>query len=634
MDNMRDNKGFVIEDELKKLPSCPGVYIMHDAGDTIIYVGKAVNLKNRVRQYFQKSHQGKRGPKIDYMISLITHFEYIVTDTELEALVLESNLIKEHRPKYNTMLMDDKAYPYIKVTLGERYPRVVLARQMKKDSSKYYGPYTNVTAVRETIDLVRKIFHIRPCDKKLESGNVEPCLYYHIGQCGAPCRNRISEASYSELVKGAVKFLDGKVDDVIGDLTQKMMAASEELRFEEAASYRDFIENIRQIGEKQKITGTDGEDRDVLAIAVNKDPGVLERDAVVQVFFVRGGKLIGREHYYLSAEDNEAPEALLSDFIMQYYAGTPFVPKELMLPFELPEEALLSDYLSQKRGTKVTLKVPRKGMKEKLVEMAHENAVMVLSRDRERLKREEMRTIGAVKALAERLGVPSADRLEAYDISNISGYESVGSMVVFEKGRPKKNDYRKFRIKTVQGPNDYASMEEILTRRFERGKAGAEGFDHMPDVLMMDGGRGQVNIALKVLEKLQLTIPVCGMVKDDNHRTRGLYYNNVELPIDRSSEMFHMITRLQDEAHRFAIEYHRLLRSKGQVRSILDDIPDIGKERRRALMRHFATIEAIEAASVEELKKIPSMNEKAAESVWQFFRKKDKISGASKNLKE
>ena len=565
------------------------------------------------------------------------------------------------------MLKDDKSYPYIKVTVGETWPRVILSRQMKKDNAKYYGPYSNATAVHDTIDLVQKVFHIRPCDKAITSGKVQPCLYYHIGQCGAPCQGRVSEEEYRGEVDKAIRFLNGHVEDEIASLTQKMEEAAADMRFEEAAGYRDLIESIRQIGERQKITGTDGDDRDVIAIAVNEDKSVLENDAVVQVFFVRGGKLIGREHFYLSAgaeegepagaEDDTAGSAaepagaetgtagraeankrqLLSRFISQYYAGTPFIPKEIMLPFELPEAELLTDYLSRRRGSKVTLRVPQKGMKEKLVEMAAENAATVLGRDRERLKREELRTIGAVKQIADLLGLECADRMEAFDISNISGYESVGSMVVYEKGKPKRTDYRKFRIKTVLGPNDYASMEEVLTRRFERALEGlhkaqehdggpglaetlsGDSFEKLPDLLLMDGGRGQVNIALKVLDRLGLQIPVCGMVKDDFHRTRGLYYNNVELPIDRQSEGFHLITRIQDEAHRFAIEYHRLLRSKGQVRSVLDEISGIGKTRRRSLMKYFKTIEAIREASVEELVKAPSMNEAAARQVWAFF---------------
>ena len=615
---------FDIQEELKKLPGKPGVYIMHDKRDEILYVGKAVSLKNRVRQYFQKSRG--RSAKIDRMVSKIDHFEYIVTDSELEALVLESNLIKLHRPKYNTMLKDDKSYPYIKVTTGETWPRVIVSREMKKDNARYYGPYSNATAVRDTIDLVQKVFHIRPCDKHIESGRVQPCLYYHIGQCGAPCQGKVTEEAYRTQVERAIRFLNGHVEDEIKELTAKMEEAASDMRFEEAAGYRDLIESIRQIGEKQKITGTDGDDRDVIAAAVNEDSSVLENDAVVQVFFVRGGKLIGREHFYLSlGEDDGAgdlPE-LLKQFILQYYAGTPFIPKELMLPVEINDAELVAEYLTKKRGSKVTLRVPQKGMKEKLVEMAAENAATILGRDRERLRREEQRTIGAVRQIADLLGLESASRMEAFDISNISGYESVGSMVVYERGKPKRTDYRKFRIKTVEGPDDYASMEEVLRRRFARAKEGSEGFERLPDLLLMDGGRGQVNIALKVLNEMGLEIPVCGMVKDDFHRTRGLYYNNVELPIDRQSEGFHLITRIQDEAHRFAIEYHRLLRSKGQVRSVLDEIPGIGKTRRRTLMKHFKTIEAIREATEEELLAAPSMNKEAASSVWRFFRKEE-----------
>ena len=638
---------FDIQEELKNLPGKPGVYIMRDKRDEILYVGKAVSLKNRVRQYFQKSRG--RSAKIDRMVSQIERFEYIVTDSELEALVLESNLIKLHRPKYNTMLKDDKSYPYIKVTTGETWPRVIVARQMKKDSARYYGPYSNATAVRDTIDLVQKVFHIRPCDKHIESGRVQPCLYYHIGQCGAPCQGKISEEAYRGQVERAVRFLNGHVEEEIKDLTAKMEEAASDMRFEEAAGYRDLIESIRQIGEKQKITGTDGDDRDVIAAAVNEDGSILESDAVVQVFFVRGGKLIGREHFYLSlGGDGRAAEAadesgtagetieesgttdeaaelpeLLKQFILQYYAGTPFIPRELMLPVEISDAELVAEYLTKKRGSKVTLRVPQKGMKEKLVEMAAENAATILSRDRERLRREELRTVGAVHQIADLLGLDSAERMEAFDISNISGYESVGSMVVYERGRPKRNDYRKFRIKTVEGPNDYASMEEVLRRRFERAREGSEGFERLPDLLLMDGGRGQVNIAEKVLDEMGLEIPVCGMVKDDFHRTRGLYYNNKEVPIDRQSEGFHLITRIQDEAHRFAIEYHRLLRSKGQVRSVLDEIPGIGKTRRRSLMKHFKTIEAIKEATEEELSQAPSMNSEAASSVWRFFHKEE-----------
>ncbi len=621
---------FIIEDELKKLPKQPGVYIMHDAADEIIYVGKAVSLRNRVRQYFQS--EKNKSPKVIQMVHHIDHFEYIVTDSELEALVLESNLIKEHRPKYNTMLKDDKSYPYIKVTLGEMYPRILMARQMKKDNSRYFGPYPTVSAVRDTIDLLRKLFMIRSCSKKLpeNQGKDRPCLNYHIGQCSAPCQGLtyIRPEVYRERVMKAVDFLNGNTASILKELEEKMLKASEEMRFEEAAGYRDLMDSIRTVSERQKITtASDAEDRDVIALAVDSvkegNSSMNRTEAVVQVFFVRGGKMIGREHFFLTVEDEENRGEILQSFMTQYYAGTPFVPKEIMLEQEIPEPELMQEWLTKRRGSKVTIRVPQRGMKEKLVQLAHENAEMVMSRDRERLQREALRTTGAVQEIADLLHLDHIDRMEAFDISNISGVHSVGSMVVFEQGKPKRTDYRKFKIKTVEGPNDYASMEEVLTRRFTRAKEGSEGFSVLPDLLLMDGGRGQVNIAERVLHDLDLHVPVAGMVKDDYHRTRGIYYKNVELPIDRYSEGFKLITRVQDEAHRFAIEYHRQLRSKGQIHSILDDIEGIGASRRKALLRTFGSLEGIRDASFDELEHAPSMNHPAAEQVWNYFHKKD-----------
>lgn len=604
---------FDIEEELKKLPAKPGVYLMHDAKDAIIYVGKAISLKNRVRQYFQSSRN--KGPKIEKMVTKIARFEYIVTDSELEALILECNLIKEHRPKYNTMLTDDKSYPFVKVTIGEDYPRVLFARQMKKDKSRYFGPYTSSGAVKDSIDLVNKLFGLRTCNRSLpkDIGKERPCLYYQIHQCSGPCQGYISKEDYREQVKHAIDFLNGNFKETIKDLEEKMQTASEELRFEDAMEYRDMIANVKRIGERQKITDSDGEDKDVIALAMDND------DAVVQIFFVRDGKLIGREHYFLRAAAGDSRSQVLQSFIKQYYMGTPFVPRELMIQEEIEETEILEEWLSKKRGKRVYIRVPKKGTKEKLVELAAENARMVLSQDKERLKREEGRTIGAVREIAHLLEMENLNRIEAFDISNISGFESVGSMIVYEKGRPKRSDYRKFKIKWVKGANDYASMEEVLTRRFQRAFDQSEGFTCLPDLIMMDGGRGQVNIAVQVLEKMDLNIPVCGMVKDDHHRTRGLFYQNVEIPIDRNSEGFKLITRIQDEAHRFAIEYHRLLRSKGQVHSILDDIPGVGPTRRKALMKAYQSIEDIKNATVEELKEIPSMNEKSAKQVYDFF---------------
>ncbi len=620
---------FLIEEELKKLPDQPGVYIMHDKNDTIIYIGKAVSLTKRVHQYFQASHN--EGIKKAQMVKQIARFEYIVTDSELEALVLECNLIKEHRPKYNTMLRDDKTYPYIKVTLGEEFPRVLFSRQMKKDKSRYFGPYTSAGAVKDSIDLLNKLYGLRTCSRVLprDTGRERPCLNYHIKQCAAPCQGYISKEEYAQRVEQAVRFLNGEYQPIMKELEEKMLAASENLEFEKAMEYRDLLNSVKQIAQKQKITYSDGEDKDVIGLAKDGE------DAVVQVFFIRGGKLIGREHFYLRIASEDTKSQILTIFLKQYYAGTPFIPRLIMLPQAIEESKVIEEWLAKKRGQKVYIRIPQKGMKEKLVELAIRNAKLILTQDREKLKREEGRTIGAMKEIAGLLGLPNIMRVEAYDISNISGFQSVGSMVVYEKGKPCRSDYRKFRLKTVSGPDDYASMHEVLTRRFEHGRKELEelkekgledsygSFTRFPDLIMMDGGRGQVNIALQVLEELRLNIPVCGMVKDDNHRTRGLYYNNVEIPIDKSSEGFRLITRIQDEAHRFAIEYHRSLRSKGQVHSVLDDIPGIGPSRRKALMVRYASLDAIREASVEELAETPSMNQQAAEAVYRYFHSVD-----------
>ena len=611
---------FLIEEELKKLPGKPGVYIMHGEKDEIIYVGKAVSLKNRVRQYFQSSRN--KGAKIEQMVTHITRFEYIVTDSELEALVLECNLIKEHRPKYNTMLKDDKTYPFIKVTVNEPYPRVLFSRTMKKDKAKYFGPYTSSTAVKDVIELVRKIYMVRSCNRNLprDCGKDRPCLYYHMKQCTAPCQGNVSEEAYKQNIGQVLHFLNGNFQETIDQLTEKMMAASEDMRFEDAAGYRDLINSIRRIGERQKITTYGEEDRDIIAVAMDESEDLREQDAVVQVFFMRGGRLIGRDHFFLRVARGDTKAQVLSSFLKQFYAGTPFIPAEIMMQTEIEDGEIIEDWLTARRKQRVHIRVPKKGPKEKLVELAKENAWMVLSKDRERIKREEGRTIGAVKEIEDWLGLKDIVRMEAYDISNISGFESVGSMVVYEKGKPKRSDYRKFKIKWVQGPNDYASMEEVLTRRFTHESKGEyDSFSILPDLILMDGGRGQVNIARKVLGELGIDIPVCGMVKDDNHRTRGVYFNNVEIPIDTSGEGFHLVTRIQDEAHRFAIEYHRSLRSKEQVHSVLDDIPGIGETRRKALMRRFRSVENIRDASVEELSQTESMNVQSAEAVYQFF---------------
>ncbi len=621
---------FDFEEELKKLPTKPGVYIMRDAHDTILYVGKAINLRNRVRSYFRENIG--RGPMIDKMVTLIARFEYIVTDSELEALVLENNLIKEYSPKYNTLLKDDKTYPYIKVTLGEEFPRILFSREMKKDKSKYFGPYTSAAAVKDTIELLNKLYQLRTCNKSLpkEIGKDRPCLNYHIKQCLAPCQGYIDKEAYRQQIAGAMEFLNGNYGPIQKDLESKMTAAAENMEFEEAAKYRDLLNSVKQVSQKQKISDSVGEDKDVIALYQD------EAEAVVQVFFIRDGKLIGREHYYMMHVSGQKKPQILEDFIKQFYAGTPFIPRELMIQFEIEDAQLIENWLTQRRGARVYLKVPKIGTKEKLVELAAQNAKLILSQNKEKLKREEGRTIGAAKEIAELLGLSNVERMEACDISNISGFENVGSMVVYEKGKPKKSDYRKFRIRTVSGPDDYACMREVLTRRFvhgmEEGKELAEqevdavygSFTKFPDLILMDGGRGQVNIALSVLKELQLNIPVCGMVKDDNHRTRGLYFNNVELPIDTHSEGFKLITRIQDEAHRFAIEYHRSLRSKDQVKSALDDIPGVGPARRKALMRHFQSLEEIRNAEVEQLVALPEIPQHIAESIYRYFRLKQK----------
>ena len=620
---------FDIQEELKKLPQKPGVYIMHDAKDAIIYIGKAISLRNRVRQYFRPSHN--EGLKKEQMVKQIVRFEYIITDSELEALILECNLIKEHRPKYNTMLRDDKSYPYIRVTLGEEFPRVLFSHQMKKDKSRYFGPYTSAGAVKDTIELVRKLYCLKTCNRVLprDIGKERPCLNYHIHQCKAPCQGNISREEYRAQIDQVIEFLNGNYKPVIKELEEKMQLASEEMNFEKAIEYRELLKAVKQIAQKQKITSSDSEDKDIVAMASDGE------DAVVQVFFIRDGKLIGRDHFHVTVGSEDTRPQVLSTFLKQFYAGTPFIPRELMLQEEIEEAEVIAEWLTQKRGQKVYIRVPKKGTKEKLVELAAQNAHMVLSQDKEKIKREEGRTIGALKEIGGLLGLEELKRVEAFDISNISGFESVGSMVVYEKGKPKRSDYRKFKLRTVTGPDDYGSMYEVLTRRFSHGMREQQelkeqkmendygSFTRFPDLIMMDGGKGQVNVALRVLDELGLHIPVCGMVKDDNHRTRGLYYHNREIPIDRHGEGFKLITRIQDEAHRFAIEYHRSLRSKEQVHSVLDDIPGIGATRRKSLMKAFSSLDAIREADVQTLAALPAMNQQSAQSVYDFFHRQN-----------
>lgn len=617
---------FQIEEELKKLPTGPGVYIMHDAGDRIIYVGKALNLKNRVRSYFRLNN---KSPKIEKMVSLIKRFEYIITDSEVEALVLENNLIKEHNPKYNTMLKDGKTYPYMKVTIGEKFPRILYTREMKKDTAKYFGPFPAGVSVKDTIELMNKIFTLRTCNRNLpkDIGKERPCLNYHIGKCKGPCQGYITQEEYRDNVQRALEVLNGNYSSTVKDLEEKMNQASENMEFEEAITYRELIKSVKNLANKQKITSSNLEDKDIIALAMD------EEDAVIQVFFVRDGKLIGREHFYMTRITDQTNEEILTEFIKQFYSGTPFIPKELMLQYEIAEKDLIEQWLTGTKGHRVHISVPQKGNKEKLVELAAQNARLVLSQDREKIKREEGRTIGAVAELATLLHLSKIHRMEAYDISNISGFANVGSMVVYEKGKPKRSDYRKFKIKSVVGPDDYACMKEVLTRRLLHGmeekkqlhakelESAFGSFTKFPDLILMDGGKGQVNIAIQVLNELQLSIPICGMVKDDNHRTRGLYFNGTEIEIDRNSEGFKLITRIQDEAHRFAIEYHRSLRSKSQVHSVLDEIPGIGPTRRKMLMRYFASIEELKQADVETISKVQGLSVGIAEQIHQFFHK-------------
>lgn len=619
---------FDFEEELRKLPDQPGVYLMHDKDDRIIYIGKALSLRKRVRQYFQPSHD--EGIKKKQMVQNIARFEYIITDSELEALVLECNLIKEHTPKYNTMLRDDKTYPYIRVTMGEDFPRVMLSREIKKDKSRYFGPYTSVGAVKDTIDLINKIYRLRTCNRKLprEIGAERSCLNYHIHQCDAPCQGKISKEDYAGKMTQVLEFLNGNFKPVMEMLQERMQEASESMEFEKAIEYRELLNSVKMIAQKQKMTNTNFDDKDIIALA-NDDT-----DAVVQVFFIRNGKIIGRDHFHVRVGTEESSGAILTQFVKQFYSGTPFIPKEIMLQEAVEEAQVLEAWLTKKRGRKVTIHIPQKGKKEKLIELAARNATLVLEQDKEKIKREEGRTIGAVKELAALLRMEAIYRMEAYDISNINGFETVGSMVVYEKGKPKKSDYRKFKLKTVVGPDDYGAMHEVLTRRFvhgleelqqekSNGKQTLSSFTRFPDLILMDGGRGQVNVCLQVLEELGLQIPVCGMVKDDFHRTRGLYFHNEEIPIDRHGEAFQLITRIQDEAHRFAIEYHRSLRLKSQVHSVLDDIEGIGPARRKALMRRFGSLENIKNAGVEELAQTESFNKRAAQQVYDFLHKSE-----------
>ncbi len=616
---------FDIQEELKKLPQKPGVYLMKDENGHVIYVGKAVNLKNRVRQYFQSSRN--QTVKTRSMVPNIKEFEYIVTDSEMEALLLECNLIKKYHPYYNILLKDDKTYPYIKVTAQEQFPRIFITRRMTKDKAKYYGPFTDVLAMKETVETLHKLFPIRKCKKVFprDIGRERPCLNHHIGQCIAPCSGKVSEEEYQGYIKDAMDFLEGKHEGILKKMEQEMMEAAENMEFEKAASLRDKIRSIKSVAERQKMSNMGLGDVDVIAFVRAFE------ECLVQVFFIRSGKMTGRENFTLTAFEEQSRGEILTAFVKQFYSGTAYIPKEIILQEALVEEEaeLIAEYLSERRGSKVTLTVPVKGEKHKLVELAHKNAMLIFEQFGEKLKREEQRTKGAMEELRQALGLSGElKRVEAYDISNTQGFESVGSMVVFEDGRSKNSDYRKFKIKTVVGPNDYASMKEVITRRLnhalkEKTEGKTSSFTRLPDLILMDGGKTQVHAAEEVLMAFGMDIPVCGMVKDDKHRTRGLLFHEEEIHIPLTSEGFKLVTRIQDEVHRFAITYHRKLRDERNLHSVLDDIKGIGQVRRKALMHHFGSIEKIAEAEVADLLEVEGMTIPAAEQVYLFFHQEE-----------
>ena len=623
---MRDNTKFNIGEELQKLPALPGVYIMHGPKDEIIYVGKAKVLKNRVKQYFQKSY--KKSVKIQQMVHLVERFEYIVVDSELEALMLENNLIKEHKPRYNTLLKDDKTYPYIKVT-NELYPRILKVRKQYQDRARYFGPYASNDQVNEVIELIRKTFHIRNCNKSFteDAPLANKCMYYDIHQCDGPCIGKQSQSDYRLQVDRAIDFLNGKYEDIVKELTRRMQRASDNLDFETALEMRDLIRAIEAIQNRQKIVAYDAEDRDIIGMRRSF------ADCIVQIFFVRDGKIIGRDHQFIDIDPEESDESILTNFIEQYYDGTPFVPREIFVQTELEDRAVLEQWLSREKGKRVYIVTPQIGKKEKLVELAITNAGILMNRYRQQYREQDVKNARALEELQQLIGLPALPlRIESYDISNTMGALNVGSMVVYQNGRPKNNDYRKFRIQSVQGPDDVRSMREMLTRRFEHGLSEMQAnardgkddklgsFSNFPDLICMDGGKGQVHVCEEVLQSLGITsITVVGMVKDEHHRTRALLYQDEELPIAENSEAFKLLTRIQDEVHRFAISYHRSLREQKQIRSLLDDIKGIGEVRKKALMRRFGDIDHIRVAGLEELRACPSMDEYSARQVYDFF---------------
>ncbi len=618
---------FDIKEQLKKLPDKPGVYLMKDENGEIIYVGKSKSLKNRVSQYFrsQKGHP----PKVKAMVKVIKEFEYIITDTEVEALILEANLIKKHKPRYNVLLRDDKSYPYIKITLNEKYPRVLKTRRVIKDSARYFGPYINVDAVNQTLATIEELFPLRKCKRNLEQNNERPCLNYHIKKCLGPCTGKVNHDEYMEMIDQIVLFLGGKQDILIKELEGKMAKAAQELHFERAAKYRDRINALKNLAEKQKIVSTSDADQDYISMAISDDK------VCIMVFFVRSGKLVGREHYILEGTEDMERSEILSTFVKQFYSSTSFIPKEILAHENMEDSEVIESWLSQKRQSKVTVKQPMRGEKKKLLELVYKNALEYLTKFEEKINRDKEYSQKVLNEIKYILGLDHLPkRIEAYDISNMYGVFSVGSMVVFENGKPQNSGYRRFKVRTIEGPNDYGSMQEVLFRRFKRGieenqmlKEQGISFEKgkfsiFPDIVLVDGGKGHVKAAEDVLVALGLNIPVAGMVKDDKHRTKGLIYKGDEIYLEKRSYGFKLIAKIQEEVHRFAISYHKTLRDKSMVQSVLDEIPGIGKKRKKELLKHFGSIEKIRKASVKELKEVDGMNTKSAKSVYEFFRKK------------
>lgn len=601
---------FDIQEQLKKLPGEPGVYLMKDENDKIIYVGKAISLKNRVRQYFQSSKN--HSSKVKSMVKNIKSFEYIITDSELEALILECNLIKKYRPKYNVLLRDDKTYPYIKVTVNEDYPRVLKVRKVLRDKAKYFGPYTNVEAVNDTLEVIRNIYPIRTCNVDIDraiKNNMRPCLNLHIKRCVGPCTGNVSKEEYNKMIEEIILFLSGKEEKLIEILKEKMNKCSMEFNFEEAAIYRDKILNLQEMMQKQKIdVSTDDVNQDIIAMAYN------DEEACVQSFFIRHGKIVGREHFILEGTKDSTKESILGSFVKQFYMNAEYIPKEIIIESEIEDQVVMEEWLSNIKGQKVSIRVPQKGDKKSLISMVKKNAMEYLEKFSNLNKRKYERSEGALIELAEVLGLEEPPRrIESYDISNIQGVDSIGVMVVFTNGLKDKKEYRRYKIKTVEGPNDYDSMAEILERRLQKGD--------FADLILLDGGKGQVSAVQKVFDKYGVNIPLWGMYKDDKHRTKGLISATKEFELDKTSNLYRFVASIQEEVHNYAITYHRSLRNKSLTKSSLDDIPGVGEKRKKALLSNFKSIEDIKNASVEELSQVEGLNKSVAENIYNYFRK-------------